>query len=48
MKLAPGVTAFGFYTHTVAAPNIGHNLQGLNGGINFDAKTLLNKTRKIF
>ncbi len=48
LKIAPGVTAFGFYTHTVVAPTIGHNLQGLNTGIEFDAKTLINKTRRIF
>jgi hypothetical protein len=48
LKLAPGVSAFGFYTHTVVAPTIGHNLQGLNAGIDFDFKTLIDKTKRVF
>lgn len=48
LKLGPGLTAFGFYTHTIVAPTIGHNLQGLNAGININAKSLLNTTHRIF
>jgi len=48
LKLVNGITAFGFYTHTVAAPTIGHNLQGLNAGLNFDLKASVNQMKRIF
>jgi len=48
LKLARGVTAFGFYTIAVVPLTIGHNKQGLNAGINVDVKSLANTRKQIF
>ena len=48
-KIAPGVTAFGFYTHVVGNEKVlTLNEQGLNAGMTFDLKALLNKEKKVF
>ena len=52
LKIAPGVTAFGFYTHAVgsgvAARVLDLNLQGLNAGLTFDLKAWANLDKKVF
>lgn len=48
-KLAPGVTAFGFYTHEVGSTRVSTlNQQGLNAGMTFDLKELANKGKRVF
>jgi hypothetical protein len=48
-KIAPGVTAFGFYTHEVGSERvITLNQQGLNAGVTFDLKALVNSQKLIF
>jgi hypothetical protein len=47
-KLARGVDAFGFYTHTTATINPSSNIQGYNAGLNFDLKALANSGKRIF
>ena len=47
--LAPGITAFGFYTHEVGSERVlTLNQQGLNAGVNFDLKAMINKEKLIF
>ena len=46
-KLANGVEAFGFYTHTTTYLNPSSNIQGYNAGLNFDVKALANHSRKV-
>ena len=48
-KVAPGVTAFGFYTHEVGATRVlTLNQQGLNAGMTFDFKAMVNKAKLVF
>jgi len=52
LKIAPGVTAFGYYTHAVgsgvAARVLDLNKQGLNAGLTFDFKAWANLDKKVF
>jgi hypothetical protein len=48
MKIAPGVSAFGFYTRITGENITNLNRQGLNAGLTFDVKELINKERNIF
>ncbi len=52
VKIAPGVTAFGYYTHAVGwevpARALNLNKQGLNAGVTFDFKAMANLEKKIF
>ena len=48
VKLGHGVTAFGFYTHTLETLKIGQNQQGLTGGMTLDVKEMINRERSIF
>lgn len=48
-QVTPSVQAFGYYTHEVAAerfPTL--NLEGLNAGINFNLKALINAKKEVF
>ncbi len=48
-KIAPGVTAFGFYTHEVGSERVSTlNQQGLNAGVTFDLKAMVNTTKRVF
>lgn len=51
-QFAPGVTAFGFYTHAVgsgiAARELDLNKQGLNAGLTFDLKAWANIKNRVF
>jgi hypothetical protein len=48
-KIAPGVTAFGFYTHEVGSTRVPtYNQQGLNAGVTFDLKAMVNTTKHVF
>lgn len=47
-KIAPGVTAFGFYTHALGNTIRTFNQQGLNAGLNFDLKAWANVEKKVF
>lgn len=48
-KIAPGVTAFGFYTHEVGSSRVlTLNQQGLNAGVTFDLKALANTGKRVF
>jgi len=48
-NVAPGVTAFGFYTHEVGGTRVPtYNQQGLNAGVTFDLKAMANKEKLIF
>jgi len=48
-KIAPGVTAFGFYTHEVGSDRVlTFNQQGLNAGVTFDLKAMVNTGKKVF
>jgi len=51
-KVSPGVTAFSYYTHAVGAGVanwvLDLNKQGLNVGMTFDMKALVNTGRKVF
>jgi hypothetical protein len=48
-KIAPGVTAFGFYTHKVGSEHVVTlNQQGWSSGINFDIKAMVNKEKLVF
>jgi hypothetical protein len=48
-KIAPGVTAFGFYTHEVGSARVlTLNQQGLNAGMTFDFKAMVNKAKLVF
>ena len=48
-KIAPGVTAFGFYTHEVGSEHIvTFNQQGLNAGMTFDLKEMVNHEKLVF
>ena len=47
--IAPGVTALGFYTHEVGSERIlTLNQQGLNAGMTFDLKAMINKEKRVF
>ena len=47
--VAPGVTAFGFYTHEVLSERVlTLNQQGLSAGMTFDLKALVNEEKRIF
>jgi hypothetical protein len=47
-KIAPGVTAFGFYTHEVGSARVlTFNQQGWNAGVTFDLKALMNTTKLV-
>jgi hypothetical protein len=48
-KIAPGVTAFGFYTHEVGGERVlTLNQQGLNAGVTFDLKAMVNSEKRVF
>ena len=48
-KIAPGTTAFGFYTHEVGGAHIVTlNQQGLNAGVTFDLKAMVNHEKLVF
>jgi hypothetical protein len=48
-KIGPGVTAFGFYTHEVGGERVlTLNQQGLNAGVTFDLKAMVNKEKLVF
>ncbi len=47
--IAPGVTAFGFYTHEVGSEHVVTlNQQGWNAGTTFDLKAMINKEKRVF
>ena len=47
-KINPVVTAFGFYTHLTGQNILGFNTQGLNAGLSFDLKALVNTEKVVF
>lgn len=47
-KVTPFVTAYGFYTHAVGPRMLNLNKQGIQGGLNFDFKALINTAGKVF
>jgi len=47
-KINPVVTAFGFYTHAIGPRVLNLNQQGLNAGLIFDLKALVNSKKLIF
>jgi hypothetical protein len=48
-KISPGVTAFGFYTHEVGGERVlTLNQQGLNAGVTFDLKAMVNSEKRVF
>ena len=47
-KINPVITAFGFYTHAVGERTVTLNQQGLNVGLNFDLKALVNSEKLVF
>jgi len=48
-KIAPGVTAFGFYTHELGTEHVvTFNQQGLNAGMTFDLKAIVNSEKLVF
>ncbi len=47
-KMTNGVDVYGFYTHTIVVLNPSSNIQGYNAGMNFDAKALINRTKRVF
>ena len=47
-KINPVVTAFGFYTHILGADQLTINFQGLNAGLSFDLKALVNTEKTVF
>jgi hypothetical protein len=48
-RIAPGVSAFGFYTHEVGGTRVlTLNQQGYNAGMNFDFKAIINQEKKVF
>ena len=46
-KLNPVVSVFGFYTHTVSGDFYTYCKQGLNAGLKFDLKALINVEKKV-
>ena len=49
LKIAPGVTAFGFYTHEIGNEHVVTlNQQGLNAGMTFDLREMVNETKRVF
>ncbi len=42
------MTAFGFYTHILGSDSLTINAQGLNAGLSFDLKALINTERAVF
>ena len=47
--ITPGVSAFGFYTHEVGSTRVlTHNQQGLNAGMTFDLKAMVNREKLVF
>jgi len=47
-KIAPGVSAFGFYTHEVGSERVlTLNQQGLNAGVTFDLKAMANTEKRV-
>lgn len=47
-KLTPVITAFGFYTRMTGEKITNLNTQGLNAGLTFDLKALVNSKTKVF
>lgn len=47
-KVTPFITAYGFYTHAVGPRVLNLNKQGIQGGINFDFKALVNAEKRVF
>ncbi len=49
VRIAPRISAFGFYTHEVGSERIlTWNQQGLNAGVTFDLKAMANTEKRIF
>ncbi len=48
LELAPGVTAFGFYTHAVGSRVQTFNEQSLNAGVSFNFKSMINREKLVF
>jgi hypothetical protein len=47
--VAPGVSAFGFYTHEVGSERVlTLNQQGFNAGMTFDLKAIVNSEKRVF
>lgn len=47
-KINPVVSAFGFYTHITGSNIVNFATQGLNAGLTFDLKALVNTERRVF
>jgi len=47
-KITPVITAFGFYTRITGQMITNLNAQGLNAGLNFDLKALVNTEKRVF
>jgi hypothetical protein len=48
IKIAQGVTAFGFYTHEVGSTRVlTFNQQGLSAGVTFNLKSILNSEKRV-
>ncbi len=48
LEVAPGITAFGYYTHAVGSRAQTFNEQGLNAGVNFNFKAMVNREKLVF
>jgi hypothetical protein len=48
VRITPSVSAFGFYTHQVFDNDFSMNKQGLNAGLKFDLKALINSGKQVF
>jgi hypothetical protein len=46
-KVNSVVTAFGYYTHAVGPRVLNLNQQGLNAGLNFDLKAMINSKKRV-
>ncbi len=47
-KVNSVITAFGFYTHAVGERQVTLNQQGMNAGLNFNLKALVNSEKRVF
>jgi len=47
-KIAPSVTAFGFYTHAVGPKVLNDNQEGYNAGLEFNLKALVDPRQRVF
>jgi len=48
VKIAPGVTMFGFFTHQTSGDSYTYTKQGINADMKFDLKEMINTGRKVF